>query len=527
MPPVENAQTFPQLFALAAAAYGERPAIEEAGQAISYQRLDQLRRLAARALLALEVPVAARVAVWAPNLWEWIVAAAALHSVGATLVPLNTRMKGAEAAQVLRDSDTCVLFCISHFLDTDYPALLAGQALPALRQVIHLRPQGEVAGGLGWEAFLALADRVGEARLSEREQQVNGDTLSDLLFTSGTSGKPKGVMSGHGQNLRVVRDWSEIVGLQVGDRYLIVNPFFHSFGYKAGWLAALMRGCTLLPQQVFDTRALLECIEQQRINVLPGPPTLYQSLLAHPQRAAYDLGSLRVAVTGAASIPVEMIRRMASELGFATIVTAYGLTEACGFVTICRSGDSAERVATTCGRAMPDVQVRCVDPQGRPVPANTPGEVLVRGYNLMRGYLDDPQATDEAIDDQGWLHTGDVGVLDEEGYLRITDRLKDMFITGGFNVYPAEIEQALVRYPGVAQAAVIGIADERLGEVAMAFLLPVPGQRIDEAAVLAWCREQMANYKVPRRVRVLDEMPLNATGKVAKQVLRSWLAVPA
>lgn len=527
MPSVENAQTFPQLFALAAEAYGERPAIEEAGHPISYQRLDQLRRQAARALLALDVPQAARVAVWAPNLWEWIVAAGALHSVGATLVPLNTRMKGAEAAQVLRDSGACVLFCISRFLDTDYPALLADQTLPALRQVIHLRPAGDVGQGLAWEDFLALAEQVPDARLSERERQVTTDTLSDLLFTSGTSGKPKGVMSCHGQNLRVVRDWSAIVGLQVGDRYLIVNPFFHSFGYKAGWVAALMRGCTLLPQQVFDTQALLECIQRERINVLPGPPTLYQSLLAHPKREAYDLGSLRIAVTGAASIPVQMIRRMASELGFATIVTAYGLTEACGFVTICRAGDSAERVATTCGRAMPDVEVRCVDPQGQPVPANQPGEVLVRGYNLMRGYLDDPRATGEAIDAEGWLHTGDVGVLDEEGYLRITDRLKDMFITGGFNVYPAEIEQTLVRFPGVAQAAVIGIADERLGEVAMAFLLPVPGQRIDEAAFLAWCREQMANYKVPRRVQVLDNMPLNATGKVAKQVLRDWVAVPA
>ncbi|MDH0301697.1 MULTISPECIES: FadD3 family acyl-CoA ligase [unclassified Pseudomonas] len=524
MPPVENAQTVPQLFALAAEAHGERPAIEEPGHTLSYRRLDQLRRQAARALLALDVPVAARVAVWAPNLWEWIVAAGALHSVGATLVPLNTRMKGSEAAQVLRDSGACVLFCISRFLDTDYPALLAGQALPALRQVIHLRPAGVRGDGLDWDDFLALAERVPEAHLLERERQVSGETLSDLLFTSGTSGKPKGVMTSHGQNLRVVRDWSEIVGLRRGDRYLIVNPFFHSFGYKAGWLAALMRGCTLLPQQVFDAQAVLECIERERITVLPGPPTLYQSLLAHPHRTRHDLGSLRVAVTGAASIPVQMIQRMGSELGFSTIVTAYGLTETCGFVTLCRAGDSAERVATTCGRAMPGVEVRCVGPQGRTVAANQPGEVLVRGYNLMQGYLNDPVASAEAIDADGWLHTGDVGVLDEAGYLRITDRLKDMFITGGFNVYPAEIEQTLLRYPGVAQAAVIGLADERLGEVAMAFLLPIPGQCIDEAPFLAWCREHMANYKVPRRVQVLDSMPLNATGKVAKQVLRDRVA---
>ncbi|MNE23259.1 Long-chain-fatty-acid--CoA ligase [compost metagenome] len=370
---------------------------------------------------------------------------------------------------------------------------------------------------------MALAERVPDALLQAREQHVGPQTLSDLLFTSGTSGKPKGVMTAHGQNLQVVRDWSEIVGLRRGDRYLIVNPFFHSFGYKAGWLAALMRGCTIVPQQVFEVQAVLDCVQRERINILPGPPTLYQSLLAHPQRLDYDLSSLRIAVTGAAAIPVEMIGRMREELGFATIVTAYGLTEACGFASICRPGDSAERVASTSGRAMPGVQIRCVNSSGASVPANVPGEVLIRGYNLMRGYLNDPQASLEAVDAEGWLHTGDIGVLDEHGYLRITDRLKDMFITGGFNVYPAEIEQTLLQYPGVAQAAVIGIADERLGEVAMAFLLAVPGQVIDVAKFTTWCREQMANYKVPRRVQVVEALPLNATGKVAKQVLRGWV----
>ena len=523
MLPVENAQTIAQLFANAAREYADKPAIEDGGQIISYRQLDQLRQQAARALLALEVQVADRVAVWAPNLWEWIVAAGALQSVGATLVPLNTRMKGSEAGHILRESGTCVLFCISRFLDTDYPAMLVGEALPALREVISLRPVDQPQSGLAWEAFMALAERVPDALLHAREQHVGPQTLSDLLFTSGTSGKPKGVMTAHGQNLQVVRDWSEIVGLRRGDRYLIVNPFFHSFGYKAGWLAALMRGCTIVPQQVFEVQAVLDCVQRERINILPGPPTLYQSLLAHPQRLDYDLSSLRIAVTGAAAVPVEMIGRMREELGFATIVTAYGLTEACGFASICRPGDSAERVASTSGRAMPGVQIRCVNSSGASVPANVPGEVLIRGYNLMRGYLNDPQASLEAVDAEGWLHTGDIGVLDEHGYLRITDRLKDMFITGGFNVYPAEIEQTLLQYPGVAQAAVIGIADERLGEVAMAFLPAVPGQVIDVAKFTTWCREQMANYKVPRRVQVVEALPLNATGKVAKQVLRGWV----
>ncbi|UCO96991.1 FadD3 family acyl-CoA ligase [Metapseudomonas lalkuanensis] len=518
MTDLESILTIPQLLAATATRYGESMAIEDDSVHISYLRLDQLRRQAARALLALDIQAGERVAIWAPNVHEWIVAAIALQSVGAVLVPLNTRMKGSEAAFILRESGASLLFVIGEFLGTDYPSLLSGEALPALRMRICLR--GAAPDCLGWDDFMALADEVSPAELVVRESQVDQHSLSDLLFTSGTTGKPKGVMTAHGQNLRIVRDWSAMVGLRPGDRYLIVNPFFHSFGYKAGWLAALMRGCCILPQQVFDVPVMLERVARERVNVLPGPPTLYQSILAFPERGRFDLSSLRVAVTGAASVPVEMVRRMRSELGFETIVTAYGLTEACGFVTICRPGDSAERVATTSGRAFPDVEVRCVDASGNPLPPGEPGELLVRGYNLMQGYFNNPEATAEAIDAEGWLHTGDIGVLDEDGYLRITDRIKDMFITGGFNVYPAEIEQVILRYPGVAQAAVIGIPDERLGEVAMAFLLPASGQQLDTGDFLAWCREQMANYKVPRRAQVVDAMPLNAAGKVTKDTLR-------
>jgi acyl-CoA synthetase (AMP-forming)/AMP-acid ligase II len=322
MPPVATALTIAQLFANAAQAYGDRPAIEDAGRIISYRQLDQLRRQAARALLALEVQVGDRVAIWAPNVWEWIVAAGALQSVGAALVPLNTRMKGSEAGYILRESGACVLFVIGEFLGADYPGMLAAEDLPDLRHIVTLR--GASVGTLGWETFLELAAGLPQLALRTREQQVGPQALSDVLFTSGTTGKPKGVMTGHGQNLQIVRDWSDIVGLREGDRYLIVNPFFHSFGYKAGWLAALMRGCTILPQQVFDVQTVLECVQRERITVLPGPPTLYQSLLAHPRRSDFDLSSLRVAVTGAAAIPVEMIQRMREELGFATIVTAYG-----------------------------------------------------------------------------------------------------------------------------------------------------------------------------------------------------------
>jgi len=324
----------------------------------------------------------------------------------------------------------------------------------------------------------------------------------------------------HAQTLRAYRDWSEVVGLREHDRYLIVNPFFHAFGYKAGWLASLMMGATVFPQSVLDPEQVFERIPRDGITFLPGPPTLYQTILNHPARGEHDLSSLRLSVTGAAPTPVELIVRMREELTFETIITGYGLTETCGIATMCRYDDDPETIANTSGRAIPGVDVRVVDEDGREVTRGEPGEVVIRGYNVMRGYLDEPEETAATIDDDGWLHTGDVGVMDDRGYLRITDRTKDMFIVGGFNAYPAEIENLLLRHSRIEQAAVIGVPDERLGEVAKAFVVLRAGDPILEDEIIEWSRAEMANFKVPRSVEFLDALPVNATGKVVKDELR-------
>jgi acyl-CoA synthetase (AMP-forming)/AMP-acid ligase II len=297
-----------------------------------------------------------------------------------------------------------------------------------------------------------------------------------------------------------------------------VNPFFHTFGYKAGFIACLMQGATIVPHAVFDVRQVLARIAEERITMLPGPPTLYQSILNIADRG--DLSSLRLAVTGAAPVPVELIKRMRSELTFSTILTAYGLTESTGVVTICRQTDDAETISNTSGCAIPDTEVRVVDDEEAEVDRGDPGEIVVRGYNVMQGYYQDPQATAEAIDADGWLHTGDIGVMDERGYVRITDRKKDMFIVGGFNAYPAEIENDLLSHPAVAQAAVVGIGDDRLGEVGFAFVVPRAGEAIDPDELIAWSRGKMANFKAPRYVEIVDALPLNASGKVLKYELR-------
>jgi acyl-CoA synthetase (AMP-forming)/AMP-acid ligase II len=311
----------------------------------------------------------------------------------------------------------------------------------------------------------------------------------------------------HRQNLRLYAEWCDLADLREGDRYLMVNPFFHTFGYKAGCIAACIRGATMFPVRVFDVDVVLELIENERITMLPGPPTLYQSLL--DARSGRDLSSLRAAVTGAADIPVDLVRRIRSELPFRSIMTGYGLTEA-GTVTASRRGDSFEDIATTAGLACADIEVR--------IAGNAEaGEVLVRGYNVMAGYLDDPQATAEAIDAQGWLHTGDVGTMDSAGRLRIVGRKKDMFIVGGFNAYPAEIEGFLLEHPAVAQVAVIGVPDKRLGQVGKAFVVKdAAGAQTSESELIAWSRDRMAGFKVPRSVSFVDSLPLNATGKVDK-----------
>ncbi len=339
------------------------------------------------------------------------------------------------------------------------------------------------------------------------------------MFTSGTTGFPKGVVQTHSRTLRVATDWVAMTGLHADDRYLMVNPYFHMFGLKAGILPSVCAGATMLPQAVFDVDAVLSLVGEEKVTVLPGPPTLYQGLLDHPDRDRFDLSTLRVAVTGSADIPVELIRRIDSELPFSRIITGYGLTET-GTAAATLPDDDVETIATTVGCPRPGFELRIVDGAGSEVRRGEAGEVLLRGGSVMSHYLDDPAGTALALSSDGWLRTGDLGTVDAAGYLRIVGRSKDMYIVGGFNAYPAEIENALLRHPHIRQAAVIGIPDERLGEVGMAFVVLHPGSAETEEDIIEWSRAQMANFKVPRVVEFVDDLPLTATGKVVKDDLR-------
>jgi acyl-CoA synthetase (AMP-forming)/AMP-acid ligase II len=491
----------------------------DAGVSLTFAELADHVLDAARAYAANGVERGDRVAIWAPNVWEWIVAALGAQSAGAILVPLNTRFKGAEAAYVLRKSGARALVTVNGFLGTDYLSMLEGHDLPDL--AIRVVVRGDVpAGAVAWKDFVATGATVARDAALANAMAVQPDDLSDLLFTSGTTGNPKGVRTTHAQNLRGYSYWAWVVGLRAGDRYLVVNPFFHAFGYKAGILAALMNGATLLPHAVFDAEAVLERIPRDRISMLPGPPTLFQTILARDDLDRFDLSSLRLSVTGAAAIPVSMIEAMWERLGFENVVTGYGLTESCGIASMCRHDDDAETIATTSGRAIDGVDLRVVDDDGKEVPRGGPGEIVLRGYNVMLGYYDEPAETAATIDADGWLHTGDIGTMDDRGYIKITDRKKDMFIVGGFNAYPAEIEGLMLRHPAIAQVAVIGVPDDRMGEVGYAYVILRAGASATTDEIGAWCRAEMANYKVPRAVEIVDALPTNPAGKVLKYELR-------
>ncbi|BBZ41452.1 FadD3 family acyl-CoA ligase [Mycobacterium conspicuum] len=476
-------QTIPEMVLSAADRFGDAEAVVDGPLRFTFGQIVERIRCAAGAFAELGIDKGERVAIWAPNSAEWIIAAFGLLTAGGVLVPVNTRFKTEEAGDVIARSGAKAVLVQKGFLGQDYVA-------PAGTPVIDLKSD-----------FLSSG--------SPFERAVSGTDISDIIFTSGTTGRPKGAMMNHRQTLRMYEEWATLADLREGDRYLQINPYFHTFGLKAGLITSFLRGATMLPVAVFDLDTAVELIERERITMLPGPPTLYHSLLTVADKS--KLSTLRAGVTGAADIPVELVRRIHGELPFQTLMTGYGLTEA-GNVTLSLPGDSFEDVATTAGVPCDGVEVRIADD----------GEVLVRGYGVMQGYLDDPAATAEAIDGDGWLHTGDLGNFTEAGRLRIVGRKKDMFIVGGFNAYPAEIEGFLLSHPAVAQAAVIGVPDERLGQVGKAFIVTSPDYpgSIEADELISWCRDRMAGFKVPRSVQFLDALPLNATGKVVKNLLR-------
>ena len=529
----EQINTIPRQIRSSAVAYGSRQAVSDGDVSLTYDELAESSLEVARALISTGVAPGDRVAIWAPNSHHFVRMVLGTQSVGAIVVPINTRYRAAEARELVARTSARVALVHSGFLGFDYRSALVNtsvdreantHSVESLEVVVDLGTSQAVGSAaraniFGWDEFAALAKQTPVKSAVRRADGVGPADLSAILFTSGTTGKSKGVTLAHGASLDLYRNYADIWGLRTGDRYLVSLPMFHAGGINAGILTCLVQGLTIVPMAVFDTVETMKIVARERITVMNAPPTVILSILDHPHRHTFDLSSLRTMATGAAVVPVAMVERAQTELPFEHFITAYGMTECYGTATMCRIDDSNETIANTNGRPVPGVRLRVVDNDGNDLPSGVPGEILISGPNITPGYWQGGDVVTPATVD-GWLHSGDIGTIDASGNLKITDRLKDMFLVGGFNVSPAEIEQVLTRHPAVGEVSVIGVPDQRLGEVARAYIIRKPDSNLTEDEVIAWCRERIANFKVPRSVVFIDTLPRNASGKVLKIKLR-------
>lgn len=513
--------SIPRMVLASAERFGVAEAVVDVDARMRWSFTDVALRMieSVRAAIAFGVEPGDRVALWAPNCGNWIVAALGVLGAGGIVVPLNTRFKGAEAAYILAKTGAKAVLTVPEFVGNDYISMLRAESIEI---PVVLIGAGSAESATTWADYVGAGAAVDESTAYARIAAVGSDDLSDIMFTSGTTGVPKGVMLTHGQSLRAFGYLTDTLTFTPGDRYLIIPPFFHTFGYKCGWLACLMQGVCAIPQSVFDVDVVLQRLSDERVSILLGPPTLFADLIQHPRRREFDLSRLRVAASGAANVPAPLYTQLRDQLGCQVVLSAYGLTEATSLVTTSEPGDDIDDIANSVGRPARDIEVKLVDDRGSEVRVGEPGEVLVRGYNVMRGYWEDPDATTAAVDPDGWLHTGDIGTLNARGFLKIIDRKKDMYIVGGFNVYSVEVEQVLGQHEDILDVAVIGVADERMGEVGVAFVV---GKNLSEQGLIKWARERLANYKVPRHVVFVDDLPRNSSMKVIKPLLRElWTA---
>ncbi len=516
-------QTIPDMLAAANARHSTRTAVVDGAVTLSYQQLSEQVSYFSQALAALGLGKGDSVCIWAPNSWRWIVSALSAWQLGAVVVPISSRLKAMEAGPILQRANTKFLLTVSNCLGDDFPAMLAElygthnqrpfSELTQLENVVCLDQKSKSVSCLDFDTLLEAAGAQ-----SEHPQGTTGSSLCEILFTSGTTGEPKGVMLSHQQVLQAFWDWSAIGTLNENDRFLVIPPFSHGFGINAGILACIMRGMTHVVVDFFDPNRTLELIESHQITVMSGPPALFATIAQ--QHGNRQPGKLRVAYVGAAHVPEETIHCMQRDLGIDRVINAYGLIEAC-VVSMTRQDDSPEIISSSTGRPLPDVRLRIVDTDGRDCAPQDPGEILVGGYGVMQGYFNAPELTRDAISSDGWLATGDIGCLDEAGNLRIVGRKKEMFICNGFNVYPAEVEDLLLRHPDIAQVAVIGVNHPEKGEVGNAFVIPRADTTLDLMSIKQWARKNMATYKVPNEIFQVSTFPLNANGKVQKDVLKS------
>jgi len=499
--------------------------LDPSGVTLTYEGLNEKVDQLARGMLELGIAKGDKVGLWMPNIPEWVVSYFAIARIGAVVVPMNTRYKTHEVEYILDNSEANTLFAVGAFAGIDYLSMIdeIRGNLPNLKYVIIVGEQGEAMHG-----FDSIVDRgmclLSDSKLGEREASCDPLDNVFILYTSGTTGNPKGAMLSHHNIAKNAEQVTEVLHTKEQDVFLLAVPFFHCFGCVMGIAGSISWGAAMVPMQIFKPVEALELVERFGVSVLYGVPTMFVLELEEYRKgkadgSPYDVSMLRTGIMAGAPCPIEVMRGTMEDM-HCNVSIAYGLTEASPVITMTRFDDSVERRVETVGRVLQGIEVKMADDDRNPLPTGEMGELVCRGYNVMMGYYKMPDRTGESIDEQGWLYSGDLATMDQDGYVQIVGRKKDMLICGGFNVYPAEIEEYLFTHPKVQNVSVIGMADQVMGEVAVAYIIPREGRNIDPQEIVDFCAGEIANFKVPRYVQIVDEFPMTQSGKIQKFRLR-------
>lgn len=503
---------------------------------LTYRELYEKCRLLARGLMAMGIGRGDACAVWTTNIPEWVYLQFALGMVGGILVTVNTNYRAHELEYLLHQSDSTTLFLMDGYRDTNFyetvreivpeldshpPGKLASKRLPKLKNVVYIGTRSQVPGMFRFEDVLAMAPKITEDELDRRISSLDEHDVINMQYTSGTTGFPKGVMLTHHNIINNARMVGDVMGMTPEDRLLIHVPLFHCFGCVMSTLNCVYHGSTMILMEAFDPVKSLSAVSAERCTAINGVPTMFIAMLNHPEFGNFEMNTLRTGIMAGAPCPTETMNQVRTLMHCPEIVIAYGLTEASPVITMTRREDPVELRVSTVGRLLPGVEGKIVDPEtGHDLPPNTQGEIVTRSSCVMKGYYKMPEATQATIDREGWLHTGDLGEMDENGYFRVTGRIKDMIIRGGENIYPKEIEEFLYGHPKIADVQVVGVPDKKYGEQVLAVIQLKAGQKATAEELIEFCRGRIARHKIPRYWEFVDTYPMTASGKVQKYKLR-------
>ncbi len=504
------------------------------GFRLTYKGFQKKVNKLAKALMALDIKRGDHIAVWSYNIPEWVLLQFASAKIGAVLVTVNTYYKSHELEYLLKQSDSTTLFLVEGFKDVNYveqlykvlpglkevqPGKIDSEKLPYLKNVVYIGEKKH-PGLFQFNEILKLSEKITDAQLKKRQQSLDPDDVINMQYTSGTTGFPKGVMLTHYNILNNAYYVGETLGLTEQDRMCIPVPFFHCFGCVLSTLNCVVHGSAMIPIEIFDAEKVLAAVEKEKCTALQGVPTMFIAELRHPNFKKYDVSTLRTGIMAGASCPIEVMVEVMSNMNMTEITIAYGLTEASPVLTQTRRNDPVQKRVETVGKALPEIEVKIIDPEtGEDLPPNEPGELVARGYGIMKGYYKMPDKTAETIE-KGWLHTKDLAVKDDQGYFSIQGRIDDMIIRGGENVYPREIEEYLYTNEKIHDVAVVGVPSEKYGEEVCAFIKLIDGMEATGEEIKDYCKQGISRFKIPKYIIFAKDFPMTASGKIRKVELR-------